>query len=199
MATKTRPNQPAFTLIEVMIVISVVVFLMAAIIGASAKLRERARKQAALTLIGRINTAIGMYQLKFNEPPLATAPDGSTGIKALTYYLTTAFRAEPKREGDVQASDDVGPCLQVDGKDVVNGKVIDAWGHPLVYSVKTRAQDKILAATYTAYGTTAINLNKENAENALGQFSVMTPHVYSCGPNGVDESGVADDLICVEK
>jgi type II secretory pathway pseudopilin PulG len=199
MCAKTRCGHPAFTLIEVLIVIAVVIFLMGAIFGATAKLRDRARKQASQTLVNRINTAIGVYQLKFYEPPLATAPDGSTGIKALTYYLTSAFRFEPAREGDVRATDDVGPCIKLDSKDIVNGKIIDAWGHPLVYLVKTRVQDKIDAAYYLANGTNVVSGSGANRENAVNQFVVLVPHVYSCGANGLDELGLADDLICVEK
>src|SRR5262245_40100760 len=98
----TYPNsshqnpRSGFTLIELIIAMSIIVLLMAVLITCTTKLRERAKLAAAKTLLEKVQTGLESYRLYYRaypQPmPLAA---GYTESETLYYFLTTPFRMTP--------------------------------------------------------------------------------------------------------
>src|SRR5258708_6080377 len=85
-----------FTMIELIVVISVIIFLMAALIAGTTKLRERAKLAATKTLLEKIQTGLEAYRLYYRTypQPVPLRP-GYTENQSLYYFLTTPFRMTP--------------------------------------------------------------------------------------------------------
>jgi general secretion pathway protein G len=58
-----------FTLIEMLVVISIILVLAGALVGVSRALSDKANRDRALTLIDRIETALTEYRLEFGHWP----------------------------------------------------------------------------------------------------------------------------------
>lgn len=189
---KPPSNQTApragFTLIELIIVISVIVLLMAVLIAGTTKLRERARLAAAKTLLEKVQTGLESYRLYYRaypQPmPLAA---GYSESQTLYYFLTTPFRMTPdSAKNEVYSSLNAGPVAdfkELEIKDLNKSghpSIVDTWGTPIKfkYIVKTGDADPLLGWTVT---------------------KTTTPQIYSCGPNCQDDNAAGDDIVIGEQ
>ena len=107
----------AFTLIEVLLVIAILVVLGTVSVVAYSRIKQGADKKAAKLLIGQTVDAVSLYQINMNK-----FPDSDQGLQALN--------DAPEDEKDLQKwKDGGGPFLK-------DGKIpLDPWGNELKYEL----------------------------------------------------------------
>lgn len=170
-----------YTLVEVLIVMSIIAVIMSFILNASLNARKKAKLTQTHALMESISAALRMYQDDFGSYP----PDdtlyryvdeiSATSGECLYYYLGAAFKRE------VNASVYAGPYMKFKGDEVqttssstcdfdADGsidddlkRIIDPWGGAIRYRIPPTQ-----------------NLN--------------TFDLYSTGPDGIDNSGGGDDI-----
>jgi len=119
--TRGRQRRRAFTLIELLIVMSIMTLLAGLALGATALLRQRSHRESALVLVRRIETAMERFRDTFGDWSLPIGPIGTTPIGATppaTDYPRLAsilLGAEAVRPSEVRS----------------DGKVVDIWGNPI--------------------------------------------------------------------
>src|SRR5574341_2055289 len=175
----SRRNTRGYTLIEVLIVLSIMIILLGFLLTGVTKARQRAKLTRAHVLMDSIAAAIRMYQDDF----VAYPPNGGTIYGGYTcggpqhclyYYLGATFKAGNNAsvyagpylvfKGD-EVQTIVGSC-SFDGESAVDDEmreIIDPWGNALHFR----------------YPPTR-NLN--------------TYDLYSEGPDGIDQNGAGDDI-----
>jgi type II secretory pathway pseudopilin PulG len=187
-----------FTLLELLLVIFVIMLLMGALFAALAKLRQRARIAATQALIEKVKAGYETYRLKYRGYPqpipiaepapaaVLSSTDVATNNNALYTFLTTAYRESPDAaKGEVLSTINVGPVIALEPNEFATppsaGKtcIVDAWGTPLRFYYKQRSE-KI---SNIGSGATSYTLS-----------AALTPVLYSCGPNALDEKGGVDDI-----
>jgi len=177
-------HRRGFTVIELLVVISIIALLAAVLIMALGKIRERTRNGQARNLLEKMHGAMENYYLFYRSYP----PDnqgGRSGSQSLNYFLSTAFRVSPDTsKGEVASSMDVGPMMQFDSIELADPvtagtkTVIDPWRTPLVYRLTL----------------------KDFPDPQTGVITkIPIPILYSCGTNRTDEtiSGTtpSDDIL----
>jgi len=178
-------NRRGFTVLELLVVISIIALLMAVLIMALGKIRERTRNGQARNLLEKMHSAMENYYLFYRSYP----PDnigGRSGSQALNYFLTTAFRVIPDgSKGEIISSMDVGPLMSFDPIELDNPvtvgtkTVVDPWRSALVYRLLLR--------------------DFPDPRDPTLITKIPIPILYSCGTNKTDETILAttpnDDII----
>jgi prepilin-type N-terminal cleavage/methylation domain-containing protein len=123
-----------FTLIELLIVISIIMLLVGMIASASVVLIRRATNERARALLVKVSTAIEAYQQDRSHLPAwqNTWADGSwTWVDANAVMLhTELLTTDADHRGNARKGYLIG---EVQTKDVVDGRIVDPWGKPLIY------------------------------------------------------------------
>jgi general secretion pathway protein G len=120
-------GQAGVTLIEMMVVVTIIALFAALVLPRMMGQADKARKTAARTQIEAYGTALGAYKL-------------DTGVFPTTEQGLQALRTKPENVENWQ-----GPYLQ---KDVQN----DPWGHPYVYRFPGEHGDEPDIVSYGADG-----------------------------------------------
>jgi len=126
MRRRTR-GQAGVTLIEMMVVVTIIALFAALVLPKMIGQADKARKTAARTQINNYVTALGSYKL-------------DTGVFPTTEQGLSALRLRPENVNNWQ-----GPYLT---KDVEN----DPWGHPYVYRYPGEHGDEPDLLSYGADG-----------------------------------------------
>jgi type II secretory pathway pseudopilin PulG len=191
------PQRRGVTLLELLFVIGIIVFLLAAMFAGLVKLKGRTQIGQAKNLVEKIHSALETYRLKFRSYPPPSNPlvyvlathtasystaDLEKNNEELRYYLTTAFRKGANTaKGEVEAAVDGGPFItgglnEVETS-VKGGKtyIVDPWHRPLVYKIDRRSYPDPIDATLIV--------------------KVDVPVVYSTGTNASDDGGTGDDIL----
>jgi general secretion pathway protein G len=124
---KRSRGQAGVTLIEMMVVVTIIALFAALVLPKMMGQADKARKTAARTQIDAYGTALGAYKL-------------DTGVFPTTEQGLQALRTKPENVENWQ-----GPYLQ---KDVQN----DPWGHPYVYRFPGEHGDEPDIVSYGADG-----------------------------------------------
>src|SRR5277367_5815901 len=103
-----RPNQGAFTLVEMLLVLTILAILASIVLPKMTGNTERAKVTAAQTQISNLGTALGAYEVDNGD-----YPKGRDGLQALM--------VKPR-----DAQNWHGPYME---KDILS----DPWGKPYVY------------------------------------------------------------------
>jgi general secretion pathway protein G len=111
--TPARRRQGAFTLVELLLVMTILAILAGIVLPKLAGRGEEARISAAKTQISTLGTALGAYEVDNGG-----YPRGQTGLSALM--------VKPRDAGNWH-----GPYME---KDIP----LDPWGHPYVYQCPGR-------------------------------------------------------------
>jgi len=197
-----------FTLIEILVVISILAALIGLLVPTISAVRRRSQAKTCKTLIDSISGAIAQYASDFGDfPPTSLQELGlrsngvNEGAEALVRCLSTGDREGPyfdfKEEqlGNTDG-DRLGP-----GPDPTHSKyptrelleVLDPWGNPLVYfhyrdyrggrrGARVRIGDEDQSCRPQPSGKT-------------GQYPGVDRFViWSAGPDGVNEDGAGDDV-----
>lgn len=185
-------HSKGFTLMELLIVIGVVVFLMAAIFAGAAHLRDSARRNKTKTLLEKVLNGLESYKLQYHAYP----PDSyssMTGNAALNFFMTTTFRNTPNTaNGEVYSAVDMGPLLKFDTSETSKGLIIDAWGQPLHYE---RIAQEDLSKAQKLDVPPGYDPTRSMAAGERLLISSYVCKLYSFGLNRKDDGGNGDDLL----
>jgi len=115
-------RRKAFTLIEVVLVILILAMLAGASIVGYTKIKERADRDLAVSLVGQAADAVDMFRLHLNR-----YPTDEEGLQAL-----------------VQKPDDEKEAEKWSGPYLKNGVIpVDPWNNELKYQLLTSSGDEI--------------------------------------------------------
>ena len=115
-----------FTLIEMLIVISIITILGGLVLAAISVARRTSRENATAAIIKQLEAALTRYESDFNDyPPSDGDAMGMRGSENLWKYLRTE-----KKEGPYITSKDVPSC---DSDHNGQMEVADAFNHPILY------------------------------------------------------------------
>jgi len=189
-------RKAGFTLLELLVVIAVISFLMAALFVGLSKLRSRTQAGQARNLVEKLQSALETYHLKFRAYPAPTNAllydiptmtaaytfaDLEKNNEELYYYLATQFKKGANTaRGEVEAAVTGGPFITggLNDRETMtrSGKtyIVDPWHNLVVYKVERREYPDPLDATL--------------------KIKADIPVLYSFGINGKDNGGVEDDI-----
>ena len=139
-----------FTLVELLVVIAILGILISLVTAGAQAARRRAAVTKAKTTIAALETAIAAYSGDLGDYP----PTGNSD-------LITALQDDPSNV------DWQGPYMEFKQDELMDGELVDPWGHPYVY----------------------ISVNGGSPEHRERSYDL-----YSFGPNGTDDSGTGDDI-----
>lgn len=196
MATTSATQRRGMTLLELLVVISIIIFLMSAMFMGLTKLRSRTQIGQARNLIEKLNSALETYRLKFRsypipthalpydtvgKTPLYTPTELARNNEDLNYFLSTAFRiGADLSKGEVESTVNGGPFITggLDEQEMLvkGGKtyIMDPWHNHVVFKVERRSYPDPIDATLIV--------------------KVDVPVLYSTGINGKDDNGFGDDV-----
>lgn len=160
-------QERAFTLIELITVIAIIIILLGFLVGASSSARKRARINQAKSEIAALETALHAYRADVGAFPVDSA-GGSVNIDVVR-QLSGLDLSGAKISG--LSSDWNGPYMEFDKARLgSSGEFLDPWKMP--YQIRGIGDDT---------GTTEANLHNK-----------YTFDIWSYGPDGSDNNGAAD-------
>jgi hypothetical protein len=126
------------------------------------------RSYYTISTLKHIEYACEIYKLDWGEFPPDVAPSGQRSSAALIYYLTHSFQKIPKKAGELWATQDVGPYLDLNpaalGTDASGQPIIvDRWGHPFEYD--NIRDDKSTPDGFTKCGPDDIRIKPQNLKS----------------------------------
>ena len=191
------PRTRGFTLVEMLIVISIIVILMALLIPVLGTVQQRAKMRATRAMIDGIQNALQRYCIDFNEyPPSNTAGlSGPVDASSLYVYLSGPNgRGIDTVQGGLARHRD--PYMNIPPEYVkrVGGQtlVVDPWGSPIVY---------LNCKAHTDAGGLAAGLchNKTFDLYSVGPDKKLSPNQHDFADNNgdgrVDEDAEGGDDI----
>lgn len=160
-----KNRSSGFTIVELVVVMTIILILAGLITGAAQKAKERAMVAQTRAMISGLETALGMFQTDLGGYPTGTNAQlvinlttlGGTYVIVPTTYTTTTVAGWS------------GPYMNFKQGEVVGGTVRDAWARDF---------------HYTNPGTA----------HAGGPDYTTYIDIYSDGPNRTDNAGGGDDV-----
>lgn len=203
-----RTCRQGFTLLELIVVVSILALLASILVPALGAVFERGRKKVGLLEIQQIESALSLYEENYRDfPPSQLAELGltkhnniNTGVEALVLCLSGAYKNAsyfPYQEKNLENTDaDISPIPPkkltqsvFQSKDL--WEHIDPWGNPYIYFhhrdyLSTVQQSYLLDGKKQTIGP---NLKRTKTGNYIGSGRYQ---ILSCGPDG--ELHTEDDL-----
>lgn len=127
-----RGQRAGFTLVELLIVMAILAILGGLVTAAAQTARKRGAVTKAKAAIAAVETALQMYQLDLGGYP-------ASGNASLVTALTTSSGS----------SDWHGPYMEFKQEELTDGRFLDPWGKPYVYT----APGVHRTASYDLYST----------------------------------------------
>jgi type II secretory pathway pseudopilin PulG len=176
-----------FTLIELMVVISIIIALIGLLMVSLQMVRNRGNETATRSLLQALETAANQYSTDWgglNPPAFAPGSSGQTneGIEMLYIAFNNRTGRSTRYYGDTINNDSVG---DLDGDNAY--EYIDAWGSPIVYfdSASFAKTCQYMTAEKLQYTATPQKDSKTNRFYKLGKFML-----WSIGKNYMNNNGL---------
>lgn len=170
-----KKKKEGFTLIEMLVVVSIIILLIAFIVTVVVGVLKRASIRKTEALINRLGVALKTYYAEYrNFPPTDSNGDAN---QSLTYVMRHELPIYDPETGDLKKTLD--PLIEFKSEELSSAtppRSLDAWGNPLNYYIDS----------VTGYGRNWKSLNGEWKTNE--RFA----DVWSNGPDGTDDSGDFD-------
>ena len=160
-----KKRSSGFTLIEMIVVMTLILILPGLITGAATKAKQRAMVTQTKAMISGLETALGMFQMDLGGYPNSGNANLVTTLTTIggTYTVgTTSYTV-------VSTSGWSGPYMNFKQGDLVSGSVVDAWA-------------------------TAYTYNRPGTVHAGGPDYTTYVDIWSFGPNKTNNSGAGDDI-----
>ncbi|OGX41753.1 MAG: hypothetical protein A3F87_03275 [Omnitrophica WOR_2 bacterium RIFCSPLOWO2_12_FULL_51_24] len=164
-----KNRSSGFTLIEMIVVMTIIMILAGLITGAAMKAKQRALVTQTKAMISGLETALGMFQMDIGGYPTSAAGNNTNLVTNLTTLGGTYYIGTYGPYTVVATSGWSGPYMNFKTGDLVSGSVVDAW---------------LRAYHYTRPGTV----------HAGGPDYTTYIDIYSDGPNKADNGGLLDDI-----
>jgi type II secretory pathway pseudopilin PulG len=165
------------TVVELLVVITVIALLMAGLFAAVSRVRDRTKKGEASNLMERIQNGLETYYMHFRCYPPHDY-QGRTGSQSLYYFLFTPFRTAPDgSKGEVLASVNFGPLPPFDDRNLADPvklgskTIIDPWRSEIHYHLDYREF-------------------RDSIDNSKILETKNIPVIYSLGPNKIDDTAL---------
>ena len=171
---RNRFYQTAFTLIELLTVITIIAILMGLLFPAIAIVKEQARKAQAKVDVAGIATAVKQYYTEYGKYPIGSQPSGQdllfgdskTSNKELfdilrNIYSGTGPNYNPRGivffEGRIASSSDAPRAgfVPTGAKTGTPGAFVDPWGQEYQVAIDGDYDNQITNLPYTDFKTTA--------------------------------------------
>lgn len=120
-----RASAAGFTLIEMMVVISIIAVLAALVLGALSAARTHSKVQRTELVLSMLDAKIKEYERDFGDWPDSKGADGLAGSEALLEALLTEEQNGPyinRKEMDIRDTNGNG-----------HKEFVDPWGKPIHY------------------------------------------------------------------
>jgi prepilin-type N-terminal cleavage/methylation domain-containing protein len=164
----------AFTLIELMVVISIMIALIGMTFYGATVLMKKVRISNARSDLNAIHNAVKKFYSDTTRYPLDITED-ILGKKISQYDVYKNISTHPEK---LNTDPEYGPYLQFKSHNLKGDKLIDPWGNPYIYNMPEDTSN--LEANSLAWHA---------ANNGW-------PVIYSMGPDGKKniESSIKDDI-----
>ncbi|MBA4683632.1 MAG: type II secretion system protein [Planctomycetes bacterium] len=221
MSLETRPRSHAgFTMVELLVTISLIVFLMSMLAVGAGRYLENTSAKATEALIARISLNLGTYKGITGSFP----PDGLDGVDviteegtpltggaALTLALTQPMKLTRKVGGEVRIVGENPPIgdfrsdeLYVTEEDPDACQILDAWANPLHYDNVMGGDE---AFSPQSLGETHLDFDEdlythmedsreiEDLTGVLGPQNTNEYDIWSHGSSGHEDTEEYEDYI----
>ena len=161
-----RKFMQAFTLVELLAVMVIILIIAGMFVGVSGPASKSAKKRKAEVMISALEVAISMYKADTGAYPLSDTTDDAGTTSKLNDYLSTGGVNIPV----TPAIGWSGPYMQFKEGDIstTNWTIVDPWGNSYMY-------DPVTTTHAPDHNTKSFDL-------------------WSKGPNGTDNLGTIDKI-----
>ncbi len=194
----------AFTLMEMLIVVSIIALLAAILIPTLNAARLRAKITMTKTEIANLSAAIQSYASKYGDfPPSGLAAFGvkvnsiNNGNESMLACLATTNQGGPyldwpeQRLGNLDGDESKTNVTKWWFGDTQLREVLDIWGNPFAY-FHFRDYDKPKSfSKYTQANGEEVECVPEKSDKTAAFHNASSFQIWSFGPNGVNENGAA--------
>jgi prepilin-type N-terminal cleavage/methylation domain-containing protein len=182
-----------FTLVELMIAISIITLLTTMVTVGLLKAKGNAKIQTTRALIANIQAGIENYYGAFGDyPPTSLEDSGmsvngvNNGIESVVVCLSTSNKGGPFLLG----------VLESKYKDLDNDNVreiIDEWNHPLIY-FHSRDYDNPGKGGSYSFRKTGDAINPPVNPATMTYYNPYTFQIWSVGPDEKNNNGLLNDI-----
>ncbi len=169
-----------FTLMELLVVITIIAILTGLLLPAVVRIKEKARITKAAATIEALKVALSMFHQDYGYYPPSYEGSQRNGNSFNPAFNTTLVEA-------LMSTDRNGPYYEFKGSDIVyqsgttDPVYLDPWGNAYIYVRRIRTVSEGNTGPYHPY-------DDSTAEDDLDR---NTYNIYSLGPDGVTNGGAA--------
>ncbi|MBI5779220.1 MAG: type II secretion system protein [Planctomycetes bacterium] len=193
-------SQKGFTLVELLIVISIIALLTTMVTVSLLSAKNKAKIQATRALIANIQAAIENYYGAYGDYPPTTLADmytggfsGNNGIESVVYCLSAQDKGGPFLLGILDSkysnldSDQFGSTPL--------RELVDEWKNPIVYFHSKDYLDPSKGNIYSFRKPGDAIMPQQNpAAGANVYYNPVTFQLWSAGPDEKNNNGLTDDI-----
>ncbi len=192
-------NNKAFTLVELLIVISIITILTTMVTIGLLTAKGKAKIQTTRAMIAKIETGLESYYAAYGDYPPTTLADmytggfaGNNGIESVVYCLSSQDKGGPFLLG-VKESD----YINLDNDSFGNvplREIIDGWMAPIVYFHSRDYDNPSKGGNYSFKRAGASIAPQFNPALPGTYYNQITFQIWSAGPDEKNNNGLGDDV-----
>ncbi len=130
-----RKFTQAFTLIELLAVLVIILIIAGLFVGVSGPASQSAKKRKAEVMISALEVAIGMYKADTGLYPPSDNPSGAGTTAKLNDYLSTGGEYSTPQPVPCPPTGWSGPYMKFRSEDISPGyQIVDPWGTSYIYN-----------------------------------------------------------------
>ncbi|MFA5335662.1 MAG: type II secretion system protein GspG [Candidatus Omnitrophota bacterium] len=130
-----RRGKKGFTIIELIVVMTIIMMLAGLVAGAASSARQRALVARTRSMIAAIETGLGMFQSDLGGYPNSGNTNLYTCLMTNNSVPPGTYRVGAADVTVLPTSNWAGPYMIFKDNDLTGGNtIIDAWGTPLTYT-----------------------------------------------------------------